>query len=74
MTNALSKRGANRLAETIRKYWNSRGQSVSVWVEEGNGTEHTVRKPGGEFVEFYQVRSNLLNGLPIKKQLEKMAA
>lgn len=52
-------REANELASKIHNYWYSRGKQVDVWVEKI--TNH-VRDASGRY--FYQVRSNLFNGLP----------
>ena len=54
--------GATRLANKIRRHWRAKGHDVLVWVEEvPAGTSHR------EFAYrdgVYQVRSNLVNGLP----------
>jgi len=61
-TDTFSLDGATRLANKIRRFWRAKGHSVLVWVEEvPAGTSHRdfAHRDG-----VYQVRSNLVNGLP----------
>ena len=48
--------GAAILANRITAYWRKRGYDVNVWSE---------LVPGLKF-EMWQVRSNLVNGLPVR--------
>lgn len=57
---SLDKAGAENLARRIREYWRERGHEVQVDVQEKPFTSATrsIR---------YDVRSNLVNGMPAKK-------
>lgn len=52
-TDPCSHRGAEKLAKTIKAYWQERGRNVDVWTE--------------KYLEsVYTVRSNLMRGMPAK--------
>ena len=51
--NFLSKNNAKKLAHRIRSYWFSKGYEVTVRLEES--------RPG------WAIKSDMVNGLPIKK-------
>lgn len=48
--------------------WAQRGEAVSAWVEAFPGKDKN-----GDPIDFYAVRSNLVNGLPVKPALQRAA-
>lgn len=59
---ASSKEGAQRLARTIEDYWKRRGGIVRTWIE----PVHQSRTAGGPREPHYAVKTDMLNGLPIR--------
>ena len=54
----LTMEGATRLASRIRDYWSARAEAVRVWVE-------PIKRAGLDD-RAYQVRSDLVGGLPAR--------
>jgi len=57
----LTRNGAERLAERIRRYWRERGYDVAVRVEQRSGFSDSMR-----WARWYVVRSDLVDGLPLR--------
>lgn len=66
---AFSKPSAENLVRIITRYWVKRGHDVLVWSEP---VETQVAGEDAEAV-IWQVRSDLVNGLP-KAEAERIAA
>lgn len=60
--NPLAKVNCAHTAEQIVKHWERLGYKVNAWVEESNG--HEVVKGKTRMVSFFQVRSDLVDGMP----------
>lgn len=60
-TDTFTFEGAQRLANRIRRWWKAQGHEVLVWVEE---LPTPTRDDFTKRAASYQVRSNLVNGLP----------
>jgi len=56
MEENLTREGADKLANVIRKFWLDRGKDIIIWVDKISEHKGAV----------YSVRSNLINGLPPK--------
>jgi len=55
---SITKKMAQRMALDIQAYWFSKGHLIHVWVE---------RMGANTLSRDYSVRSNMINGLPVKK-------
>jgi hypothetical protein len=55
--------GAAKLAGKIRSFWFDKGHMISVWVEPIRVKPAGANQSAGPST-FYQVRSNLVNGMP----------
>lgn len=53
LTDFLTSKGANAICDHLRAYWQERGFAIVA---------HAIRREGSE--NEYDVRSNLVNGLP----------
>lgn len=60
--------GAEKLAKTIMKFWRKKGERVSVWIESFGYT-----KPNGEVATLFAVRSDLVDGRPVRIELKQAA-
>jgi hypothetical protein len=60
--------GAAKLAGMIRRFWFDKGHLISVWVEPIRVKPAGADKSAGPST-FYQVRSNLVNGRPVRTPL-----
>jgi hypothetical protein len=60
--------GAEKLAKTITKFWRKKGERVSVWIEPFGFT-----RPDGKTATLYSVRSDLIDGRPVRIQLRQAA-
>ena len=53
----LTKIGANKLVETIKQFWKDKGKEIKIWCEPFVDKQTYTHN-------MFQVRSNLINGLP----------
>ena len=60
----LTKKGAEELATDIKTFWLSKGYDIRVWIEKVERRRLAKKVAVADGRPMFQIRSNLLNGLP----------